>query len=340
MLDCKNCLIEELRFEIKVEGAQNLQVLPEVITHLNRTRTLHKATENILTIKESGVRDFIDFCNDHMHPENVSFRIHDQEWRPLSEAAAILDMQWIDEVIVKELITCHFQPIVNRNEDIYAYEILARFKKEDGSLIYPNDIFNAARNRGRLYALDRICRMTAVRYAAPLNKKTFINFIPTSIYSPEFCLKSTVKLANELGVDPSLFVFEVVETEKVDDLPHLKRILTYYKEKGFQYALDDVGEGYSTIEMLSELMPHYMKLDMKYVQGVSEDLTKQKVARAFLEKAISIQSVPLAEGVETREDFEWLKLSGYRLFQGYLFGKPDPIPKKGSVRMVGSRNEK
>lgn len=135
-------------------------------------------------------------------------------------------------------------------------------------------------------------------------------------------------MANQLGVDPSLFVFEVVETEKVDDLAHLKAILTYYKDRGFEYALDDVGEGFSTIEMLLELKPHYMKLDMKYVQGVSSDPNKQKIAKQFLEKALEIQSVPLAEGVEFREDFEWLKQSGYQLFQGYLFGKPDPIPKQ------------
>ena len=113
--------------------------------------------------------------------------------------------------------------------------------------------------------------MTAVRSAAKVNKKVFINFIPTSIYSPEHCLKSTVQLARFLGIDPSHFVFEVVETEQVDDLEHLKKILQYYKEKGFQYALDDVGEGFSTIELLEELSPHYMKLDMKFVQGVATD---------------------------------------------------------------------
>lgn len=55
-----------------------------------------------------------------------------------------------------------------------------------------------------------------------------------------------------LKIDPNQFVFEVVESDKVEDLEHLKRILNYYNEKGFQYALDDVGECYSTLEMLSD----------------------------------------------------------------------------------------
>jgi EAL domain-containing protein (putative c-di-GMP-specific phosphodiesterase class I) len=157
-------------------------------------------------------------------------------------------------------------------------------------------------------------------------EKAFINFIPTSIYSPEFCLRSTTELADQLGVDPHRLVFEVVETEQVDDLDHLKKILAYYKEKGFEYALDDVGEGYSTIEMLADLKPNYMKLDMQYVQGVAHDAGKQSVALQFLEKAVEIGSVPLAEGIEERADFDWLKEQGYQLFQGYYFGKPSPSP--------------
>ncbi|WP_143522443.1 EAL domain-containing protein, partial [Pseudomonas sp. 2822-17] len=146
---------------------------------------------------------------------------------PLSKIEALLEMQWIDQVIRKELITCYYQPIINVKKEVYGYEILARFQQEDGSIIYPNKIFEAARERGRLYALDKLCRMTAVKHATSIRgKKTFINFIPTSIYSPEHCLKSTTQLANKLDLDPSLLVFEVVETEKVEDVDHLKSILT------------------------------------------------------------------------------------------------------------------
>ncbi|WP_264740462.1 EAL domain-containing protein [Cytobacillus firmus] len=111
----------------------------------------------------------------------------------------------------------------------------------------------------------------------------------------------------------------------------MKRILAYYREKGFRYALDDVGAGFSTVELLSELQPLYMKLDMKYVQGVSKDPEKQKIAEAFLQQALKLGSVPFAEGIETREDFEWLRNKGYQLFQGYLFGKPAPIAEKDKI---------
>lgn len=330
-MECKSCLVQELTFEFRIIDKSNLQVVPKIIKYLERGHSLIKVKSNesiVLAIKENGVRDFLDFCKDHLDATHITFRVDRKEWLELSQIDRILDVHWIDEVIRNESVLCHFQPIVNVKEEIYAYESLARFQRTDGSLIFPQEIFSAARSRGRLYALDKLCRMSAVKHGATINKKIFINFIPTSIYSPEFCLQSTVQLAEQLGIDPSIFVFEVVETEKVEDIEHLKRILAFYKKRGFSYALDDVGEGYSTIEMLSELQPQYMKLDMRYVQGVSQDVTKQRIANIFLEKANNIQSIPLAEGVECREDFEWLKERGYQLFQGYYFGRPEPITRK------------
>lgn len=281
-----------------------------------------------LQMDEQGAQELLDFCNDLLNPEDAMFLINQETWQPLSEMEHVFNMSWIDDVIKNERLSCHYQPIVDANGKVFAYEMLSRFQNEDGSTIYPNEIFPAAKARGRLYALDRVCRMTAVKHAAVLKgEKAFINFIPTSIYSPEFCLRSTTELANEMGVDPKTLVFEVVESEHVEDMDHLKKILAYYKARGFQYALDDVGEGYSTVEVLAELKPKYMKLDMKYVQGVARDAEKQAVAMSFLNKAIEIESVPLAEGIEVEEDFRWLKDKGYELFQGYYFGKPAAEPQ-------------
>lgn len=324
-MKCNACSVGSLQFEARVEGERNLAIFPEVVRHMERNGALLRGEGDSLVVKEAGMKDFLDFCYDHMEPDVIFFRLDGGSWRPLAEAEETLESEWIDEVIRKELVTCHAQPIIDTKGEIYAHEMLARFYREDGSLIYPGEIFGAARKRDRLYALDRICRMAAVRAASFTDKKAFINFIPTSIYSPEFCLKSTTRLADRLGVDPGRLVFEVVETENVEDTDHLKRILSFYKEKGFRYALDDVGEGYSTLELLSDLQPHYMKLDMKYVQGVAADPQKQQIASAFLTEAKKLGSVPLAEGIEAEEDFEWLKANGYQLFQGYLFGKPAPI---------------
>ncbi|TWT00474.1 EAL domain-containing protein [Planomicrobium sp. CPCC 101079] len=328
-MECNSCSVASLKFEIRFEGETNLSEIEQITNHLERREIIYSMKEPVLQTDEKGAKEFLDFCNHFLEKDKVAFRINREKWQPISELQNVFNMEWIDDVISNERLICHYQPIVTETEEIFAYELLSRFHNKDGSTIYPNEIFPAAKSRGRLYALDRICRMTAVKHAVLLkDKKAFINFIPTSIYSPEFCLRSTTNLANQLGVNPKQLVFEVVETEKVDDVDHLKKILSFYKEKGFQYALDDVGEGHSTIELLADLRPHYMKLDMQYVQGVANDVLKQEVALKFLKKASEVGSIPLAEGVEERADFDWLKQQGYKLFQGYLFGKPAAAPLK------------
>lgn len=246
--------------------------MPQIKNYLEKEKLLIKVKNDVLTVKEQSVAGLYDYFKDNMDPKNIVFRLDRKEWLPIEEALESLDFQWIDNVISKELVMFHVQPIT-ADRQIYAHEILARFNDER---VGPLDVFTAAKKRNRTYALERVCRMSAVRSAALIDTKVFINFIPTSIYSPEHCLRSTVQLAEELGIEPSKFIFRVVETEEVDDLGRLKRILTYYKNKGFHYALDDVGEGFSTMELLKELAPHYMKLDMKYVQGVCSVQTKQK----------------------------------------------------------------
>ncbi|WP_256760642.1 EAL domain-containing protein [Cohnella sp. WQ 127256] len=325
MTQCSNCYPTNLIYEIKAAGERNLLVLPQIIPFLSARGFLVKATENTMLVSEAGIADLDDFCQDHMNIEQLTFRLEDASWQPFGEIKVTLSSQWVDDIILQQRVICYAQPIVDAQGSVYAHEMLARFVQEDGSLLSPLAVFEAAKLRNRLYSLDRLCRMAAVRSSKGLSGKVFINFIPTSIYSPQHCLQSTIQLAQQLNIDPSKLVFEVVETEQVDDLDHLKSILGYYKHHGFQYALDDVGEGFSTIELLQQLKPHYMKLDKGFVQGVAISSEKQIVAIKMLEAAVQINSVPLAEGVEDEVDFAWLRDNGFKLFQGYLFGRPAPI---------------
>lgn len=329
-MDCNSCVVKDLLVDFKVDGNTNNKTLLDILEFI-QNRALRLEENGQFTLRENDAKDFVDYCFDHMDISTISFKVPNQDWKPLERIEGLFEVEWVDKVIREEQLTCYYQPIVDTDYNIYAYEILSRFLDEDGNILFPGEVFSAAKERGRLYALDRICRMTAVKYAAKLdNKKAFINFIPTSIYSPEHCLKSTTEIATSLNLNPKNLVFEVVETEKVEDIQHLKKIMAFYKARGFQYALDDVGEGHSTIEMLGEIQPHFMKLDMKYVQGVATDTEKQRVAMQFLQKAQEINSIPLAEGIEVKDDLEWLKSAGYQLFQGYYFGRPLPNPIKAS----------
>lgn len=325
-MKCKSCLLTEVLYEICFEGEENQRMLPILIHHVRLQQGQISQRGNILLVREEAVIDLVDFCQEHMQADLIFYRTEGTDWRSLGSIHSVLESQWIDDLIANERITPYFQPIVDPEQNIYGHEILSRFEDEHGMSIPPNETFSTAKRRNRLFALDKLCRITAVKHSVPLlQQKVFINFLPTSIYSPEHCLQTTLEMSRKLGAHPSNFVFEVVETEHVEDIDHLKNILRYYRAHGFEYALDDVGEGYSTIELLRELKPAYMKLDMKYVQGISRDREKQHMAQRMLQAAIEIGSIPLAEGIEDIRDFDYVKELGFRLFQGYLFGKPTPL---------------
>nr|WP_280139713.1 EAL domain-containing protein [Salibacterium halotolerans] len=241
----------------------------------------------------------------------------------------------------KQNITSYYQPIVKKNGDnlkIIGHEILARGIAEDGSTISPFHMLEAARMRNRLFSLDRAFRLKAVENASAVQEKmVFINFIPTAIYAPEHCLSTTIELIDKLGINPGNVVFEVVESDEVQELGHLKNILNHYRASGFQYALDDVGTGVNHIEKTDYLQPDIVKLAREYVDGITEDTIKQEAAHALLNTAARTGARALSEGVERKEDLDMLAEMGYELFQGYYFAKPQSKPVRALEEAGGER---
>ncbi len=249
--------------------------------------------------------------------------------KPLSQLAAISESSEITNIIRDKAFTSHFQPIVDiESGEIYGYEALLRGVRYDGSILPPNQILDTARRGDMLFYLDRAARETALKTAAVkrIEKKVFINFLPTAIYNPQNCLLDTVRWAMQLEFDPKNIVFEVVETEQMSDTKHLKNILDFYKNHGFMVALDDVGSGYSSLSMLSQIHPDIIKIDREIISGIDSDSFKQSIFNALLKVATDHGITVLAEGVETLPEAEWISESGAHLAQGYFWGKPSAEP--------------
>lgn len=237
---------------------------------------------------------------------------------------------WLLDMISEGRLTSHFQPIVMAEDpsEVFGQEALLRGIDEEGGLISPGRIFGAAKKCGVLFQMDLAARRTAIREAAwhKLEDKLFINFTPTSIYDPKFCLRSTVEAVDEAGFDHESVVFEVTETEYAEDFGHLKDIIDHYRETGFGVALDDVGSGYSSLNLLSGLRPDYVKLDLQLVRGVDGDPYKATVARKLLEMARDLDVKTVVEGIETEEEFMWAREEGATFVQGYLIARPGTPP--------------
>ncbi|KAA0546708.1 EAL domain-containing protein [Bacillus sp. BGMRC 2118] len=233
------------------------------------------------------------------------------------------------EVIKHSYFTNHIQPIISLNDQkVFAYEFLLRSSQEQYPF-KPFELFSFAQKTGLQALLDANARKQAIQYSAENLSNgmlRFINFLPSSIYNPIHCLKSTFENIEKYRVNPADFVFEVVETEKIKDIKHLQTIFQAYKSEGMKVALDDVGAGYATVEVLQELLPDYAKIDRHMISYCDQSAEKQAELQRIVKVAKENNIKTLAEGIERKEELEFCHAIGMDLAQGYFIGKPGPNP--------------
>jgi EAL domain-containing protein (putative c-di-GMP-specific phosphodiesterase class I) len=248
----------------------------------------------------------------------------------LSRFNVLAGSAWLVELIGARRLTAHFQPIVHAANPgrVYGHEALLRGTDADGAMVPPSRLFEAARGAGLLFQLDLAARRAAIAaaHAHALRGALFINFAPTAIYDPTSCLRSTVGAIDAAGIPRSSVVFEVVETERAQDVDHLKGILDFYRAAGFRVAIDDVGAGYSSLNLIHRLRPDILKLDMELIRDVHLDPYKATIARKILEVADSLGIETIAEGIECAEELAWVREHGATYVQGYHIARPAAVP--------------
>lgn len=240
---------------------------------------------------------------------------------------ARMDAGWLVAAIREERFETWLQPIVDASGGAFAHEALFRLREPSGDLVSPGRAFGIAKDAGLLFNLDLIARRSAVQTAARAGRdgRLFINFNPSSIYDPAYCLRTTASFVADLGMKPSDIVFEVTETEQARDMRHLKGILAFYRNAGFRVALDDIGSGYSSLNLLSEVRPDFMKIDMELIRNIDAEPYKQNIVRNLLAIARGNGTLTVAEGIETEAERDWLSGEKVDYMQGYLFGPPAPV---------------
>lgn len=252
------------------------------------------------------------------------------QMQPLSTLFSKAEGAWLVDMLRENRVFTDFQPIVEcrRTDQVFAYECLLRGRQADGKVVSPKLMFDAARSSSLLFYLDRTARQTAIHSVSQhgLRSRVFINFNPSSIYDPAYCLLTTFKAIKAAGIAPQNIVFEVVESDEIKDPDQLVKILAVYRENGFGVALDDLGSGYSSLNMLTRLKPDFIKLDIHLVRDVDRDPYKAVIARRLLEMAQDLGIKTVAEGIETESEWQWVKQHGVDYVQGYLFAKPGSPP--------------
>lgn len=235
----------------------------------------------------------------------------------------------VDEFIEAVQVEPHFHPIIDVFTGLpLGFEILSRGVSPWET---PDKMFNEAWRRGATWELEKACRVAALKKIAGLPEKLrsltyFINVSPEVFTDSRFIERFTQARLQEYGIDQSQIVIEITERMTFPDPGHFEKLISHYTAQNFKIALDDFGSGYSGLITLIASTPHYLKLDMAIVRDVHKHEYKQKLVRAMVSFASSVNTRLIAEGVESTAELEVLVKYGVRYVQGFLFGKPQSEP--------------
>lgn len=229
-----------------------------------------------------------------------------------------------------------FQPIISVSERrILGYEALSR-GPSNSPLHSPVALFAVARQAGRLSELEIACRESACRRfnEQQLPGLLFLNVSPESLLEAAHQPGRTLQLLQDFGIPPSQVVIELTEQTPTDDFQLLQTALHHYRAMGFSIALDDLGAGYSSLRLWSELRPDYVKIDRHFIDGIHQDALKREFVGSILQIAKASRAQVIAEGIELPEELTVLTEMGVDLVQGYLLCRPQEHPPRDARALM------
>ncbi len=238
------------------------------------------------------------------------------------------ELEELIRIIDSRAVTPVFQPILAFGTgEILAYEGLIR-GPETSLLHTPTKLFDAATHAGLLTELNMLCALKVVRQFARLGLKCqlFLNVTPQTVLEVKDDVQRITRFIRDCGLDIAQVTIELTESQYISDRSIFRKALMLFRSAGFRVALDDLGEGFSSLRLWSELQPDFVKIDMHFVQGVSENSVKYHFLKSLQHIAEGCGSSLVAEGVETVADFCILRDLGINNAQGFLIGRAAKQP--------------
>jgi EAL domain-containing protein (putative c-di-GMP-specific phosphodiesterase class I)/GGDEF domain-containing protein len=236
----------------------------------------------------------------------------------------------LHRIVADGLLSPVFQPIIDfRTRSILGYEALIRGPLTS-VLHFPDRLFSTAAAAGVTLEFESACREASLRAFAGLRLpgRLFLNVSPSALVDERLMNGQTRALLAELGLAPNRIVIELTENERVTDMPEIHNALLHYRGRGFQIAIDDLGEGFANLRMWSEIRPEFVKIDKHFVNGIANDRIKYHFVKAMQDLAEICNASLVAEGIERIEDFNCVRDMGIACGQGYFIARPVAEPAR------------
>ena len=222
----------------------------------------------------------------------------------------------------------HYQPQFDViTGDIVGFEALVRWQHPKLGLKYPDYFIQIAENSSLMIPLGEIISKKAMQQIASWYADGFnpgimsINFTSKQLESSNF-FEKMADLLKETGCEPEWIEAELIERYVMRDTKKTTDLLKCFKDIGIKVAIDDFGTGYSSLSYLKYLEISKLKIDKAFIDELENDKKDQAIAKSIIDLSVGLELEVLAEGVETKKQFEILRDLGCQIIQGYYFSKP------------------
>lgn len=235
------------------------------------------------------------------------------------EAASAEDRRMLQECLAGEDVQIALQPILNAPDgSVFAYEALLR--SFHPTLNGPGPVLGAAEQHGMLAEVGAVVVDRCARWMPQLpdHVRLFMNLHPDELADPE----GMIARLRPLAPWAHRIVLEITERSRLQGLDRWEVSIERATAMGFSIAVDDLGAGYSSLSVLAELQPSFIKIDMSIVRDIDKEPQKRRLVDLLTRFAEATDALLVAEGVETAEEAAVLREIGAHLLQGYLFARP------------------
>ncbi|WP_158972515.1 EAL domain-containing protein [Paraglaciecola sp. L3A3] len=233
----------------------------------------------------------------------------------------------ISHAIKNDEFILFYQPKVSPTERIVGYEALLRWTSDSLGVVSPAEFIPIAEQSGKIliitqWVLERLCKdMTTIQKHINPDVVISVNLSAQDIKSKSL-IAYVKKLFTQYNVNPKTIEFEVTESAYLENFDMANDFFKEMKELGISIALDDFGTGYSSLGYLTQLHLNTLKIDKQFVDNLLISKRSTLITKTIIEMAKQLNLKICAEGVETREQFDFLVENGCHQLQGYLFSKP------------------
>ena len=233
----------------------------------------------------------------------------------------------------------YYQPQVDLNNgEIIGFEALLRWSDEKLGWVSPADFIPELEALGLIievgeWVIDRSSRDLEKFIRIKEDLRLAVNLSPYQLKRDIF-LEKIIKRVENFEVSPHHYVFEITESAIMFNIDEIGYELDILRDKGIMIDIDDFGTGYSSLSYLKKLPIDHLKIDRSFVIDIPGNRDSEAIVRAIITMAKALDIGIIAEGIETREQLEFLKNLGVEHAQGFFFSKP--LPLENAIKLLKS----